>query len=85
MYKLQLFKNKNLNDSNSYSLNKINKINMDTKLLYMLFISENISILESFFDAEIKSVQSANFRRETFFKIGSITKEPNLLIIKPIK
>jgi len=56
MYKLQLFKNKNLNDSNSYSLNKINKINMDTKLLYMLFISENISILESFFDAEIKSV-----------------------------
>jgi hypothetical protein len=55
------------------------------KVLYILLVSDKFSIFESFLLAEMKRWYSTYFKKDIFLRIGSMTREPILLIIKPTK
>lgn len=53
--------------------------------LYMLFVSDKISILLSNIEAVTKASYVANFKNPIFFNIGSTINDPNRPITKPVK
>jgi len=69
----------------SYPFNTKSIKKSDISVRDVLLTSDKSSILLSCFEAEIKSPYSANSTILNFLEIGSITTEPNRLMIIPMK